>query len=102
MDDAGATDRLLERGTQVGVEAVEGGLQHGPRHPQVGRPDAVEPLAEVAQCGGPAMLDVLADRPHLLEGCRDVELGSWQGLAQEAHVERATAQVEGGHHGSPV
>ena len=45
------------------------------------------------------MLDVLADRPHLLEGGRDIELGSGQGPAQEAHVERAAAQVEGGHHG---
>ncbi len=73
----------------------ERGPQHVGGHPEVGRSHAVEALTEVAQRLGSAMRDVLTERPHLLEGGRDIELGSGQGPAQEAHVERASAQVEG-------
>ena len=60
--------------------------------------DAVEPLAEVAQRLGAAMLHVLADGAHRVEGRLDVVLGSGQGLSQRARVERTATQVDRGHH----
>ena len=73
--------------------------QHLGRDPQVLRPHAVEPLAEVAQRVRSAMPDVLDDRADLLQGRLDVELGARQRGPQGAHLERASPQVEGGHHG---
>ena len=98
VDQPGATDRLLEGGPQRRVEPVEGVLQHLGRDPQVLRPDAVEPLAEVAQRVRSAMPDVLDDRADLLQGRLDVELGARQRGPQGAHLERASPQVESGHH----
>ena len=99
VDQPGATDRLLEGGPQRRVEPVEGVLQHLGRDPQVLRPDAVELLAEVAQRVRPAMPDVLDDRADLVQRRLDVELGARQRGPQGAHLERASPQVESGHHG---
>ena len=94
----GPTGRLLQRGADVGVQDLQGGGQHLGGHAQPVRAHAVEPLAEVTQRRRPAVVHVLTDGAHRVEGGLDVVLGSGQGLSQRARVERTATQVDRGHH----
>src|SRR5581483_6740396 len=64
-----------------------------------GEGDAVEPLGDLDQRLDPAMAHVVADRPHLLQGGLDVELGAGQ---QVARIVGGAAQVDSGDHAPSV
>ena len=68
-------------------------------HPDPLQLDAVELLRVVDQRRGAAMMHVLADRPHLLQGGLDVELGTGQQVAQGGALgEGVAAQIDSGDH----
>ena len=78
----------------AGSRPAERGRQGRGRHPQVDRPDAVEPLAEVAQRTGAARADLLADRLDRRQRGLDVEIGPRQDRAQVGRVQGLAAQVD--------
>ena len=93
MDDARAPDGLLERRADVGVELVQSGRQNLCRHPQLPRPNPVEPLPQVAQGLDPTMANVVTDRSNRRQRGLDVELGPWQHLSKRARIEGTTTKV---------
>ena len=95
---ADAPDGLLERRPDVRVEHPDGGGDHVRRDAQVLRADAVEPLGEVAQLGGPARADGRQDRRDDLGGVLDVDLGTGELLQELTARQGATAQVDAGDH----
>jgi hypothetical protein len=71
-------DRLLEPGTNVGVERGGGSGQLGRIDPQRGRAHPVEPFPVLENGLLAAHPDVLAQRRDDLEGMLYVDLGAWQ------------------------
>ncbi|CAM5422900.1 hypothetical protein SFUMM280S_05799 [Streptomyces fumanus] len=70
-------------------------------HPDLLQPHTVEPLGEVDQRRVAPMMHVLADRAHLVQGGRDVEVGSGQQVAQGGALgEGVAAQIDSGDHGT--
>ncbi len=101
VDEAGTADGLLERGAHGRVEALQRAGQLLGRDTHLFQPDAVELLGEVDQRRVPAMMHGLADRTHLLQGDRDVEVGSGQQVAQGGALgEGVAAQIDSGDHGT--
>lgn len=83
------------------VEPLQGAGQLLGRNAHPLQPDAVELLGEVDQRRVPAMMHGLADRTHLLQGDRDVEVGSGQQVAQGGALgEGVAAQIDSGDHGT--
>ena len=98
----GALDRDLERAAHVGVEHLDGGIEHLGRDAEGGRPDPVEALSELVQRRRAAVMDVVADRADRLECGLDVVLRARQGSAQRPGPEGLGAQVDRGEHGSSL
>ena len=74
--------------------------ERGGRDTDLIQPDPVEPLGEVDQRRVAPMMHVLADRTHLLEGGRYVEVGSGQQVAQGGALdEGVAAQIDSGQKG---
>ena len=86
VDEAGAADALLQRVTHGRVEVVEGLPDRLGGHPRGRELHAVETRGVLPYGRGSAMSHVVADRPHLLQGGLDVELGSRQHGAQVARA----------------
>ena len=97
VDQPGAADRLLQRRrapsgrSSASAPAIACG-----GHPGRLQLDAVEPGGQLPYGCRPAMADVLADGPHLLQGGLDVELGAGQHVTQVRR--KGTAQVDTGNH----
>ena len=80
---AGPLDRHLQRGAHRRVQLGQRGRQRGGRHPDRGRPDAVELLAEFQRRRRhPRSRDRLDDRPHLRQHRVHVHPAARQGGAQ--------------------
>ncbi|GAA3067810.1 hypothetical protein GCM10020000_60220 [Streptomyces olivoverticillatus] len=99
MDQAGAADGLLEGGPDGRVELGEGAVEGLGRDPDLGDLHTVEALRVVDQGRGAAMMHVVADGPHLLQGGLDVELGTGQQVAVDAIFQGGVAaQIDSGDH----
>lgn len=100
VDEAGAADGLLQGRAHGRVEFREGLGERLGGHPYPVEPDPVELLREVDQRRVTPMMHGLADRTHLLQGGRDVEVGSGQQVAQGGALgEGVAAQIDSGDHG---
>ncbi len=100
VDQAGAADGLLGR-AHGRVELLQGlvGLS-GTRNPYGFQPHPVEFLRVVDQRRVATMMHGLADRTHLLQGGRYVEVGSGQQVAQGGALgEGVAAQIDSGDRG---
>ena len=97
---ARAQDRLVERGPDGRVELVERPLQGLGGHPNVRRPDAVEPLAQVQHPGEAAVADLLDDRSHGRERVLDVDLRPRDDATEGPGAQGLATQVESAHHDS--
>ena len=104
VDDAGAAHGLLQRLSHLRVQLRQRGVQGLARDADALQRHAVEPLRVVDERRRAAMPDVLTDRPHLLQGGLDVQLGSGQQITVESAVGKdgGTAQVDSGNHGSSL
>ncbi len=99
VDGPGTPDGLLQGRAHGRVELLQGAGERGGRHPHLIKPDAVEPLGEVDQRRVAPMMHVLADRTHLLQGGRYVELGSGQQVTQGGALgQGVAAQIDSGDH----
>lgn len=78
MDGPGALDGDLEGRAHGRVERVDSGLEDLLRDAKGGRPHSVEALGEVVEGSGPAVMDLVADRPDRVQGGLDVVLGPRQ------------------------
>ncbi len=100
VDEPGAADGLLQGRAYGRVEVLQGACERRGRHPHLVECDAVELLGEVDQRRVAPMMHGLADRTHLLQGGRDVEVGSGQQVAQGGALgEGVAAQIDSGDHG---
>lgn len=99
VDEPGTPDGLLQGradGRGQVLQCVADGLGGDPYGLQ---PDPVELLGEVDQRRVTPMMHGLADRTHLLQGGRDVEVGSGQQVAQGGALgEGVAAQIDSGDH----
>ncbi len=101
VDETGAADGLLQGRAHGRVQLLQRARERGGRNPDLVEPDTVEPLGEVDQRRVATMMHVLADRTHLLQGDRDVEVGSGQQVAQGGTLgEVVAAQIDSGDHGT--
>ena len=95
-----AADRLLQRGPHVGVEALERGGDDAGGHPDAGRTDPVEALAELQHGPDPPRADVVDDGAHRVQHRVHVDLAARQGAPQLGGGRGLTAQVGTGEHGA--
>ncbi len=101
VDEAGAADGLLQRGPHGRIQLLQRARERGGRNPDPVQPDPVELLGEVDQRRVATMMHGLADRAHLVQGGRDVEVGSGQQVAQGGTLgEGVAAQIDSGDHGT--
>jgi hypothetical protein len=99
VDDPGAADRLLQGRADGRGELLQGLGEGLRRDPHGGQAHSVELLGEVDQRRVAPMVHGLADRTHLLQGGRDVEVGSGQQVAQGGSLrEGVAAQIDSGDH----
>ena len=101
VDQAGPPERLLQRRTHGRVQFVQRAVQRRGRYPDTLQRAVVEPLGVLDQRSGPPTMHVLADRPHLLQGGLDVELGAGQQVAVDSVSDvggAGTAQIDSGDH----
>lgn len=99
VDGAGAADGLLQRGADLVGEPGERLGEGFGGDPDLLQGDLVEPPGVLDQRRVAAMVHVLADRPHLLQGGRHVEVGTGQQSAQGGALgEGLAAQVDSRDH----
>ncbi len=95
VDQPGPADRLLQCGAHLRLQLREGLGELLGRDPGGLQPHAVEAFGDLDQRRDPAMMHVLGDRAHLLQGGRDVEVGTGQ---QAARVVERAAQIDSRDH----
>lgn len=99
VDEPGAPDGLLQGRADLRVEPLQRVTEGLDRDPYLLQAYAVELLGEVDQRRVAPMMHGLADRTHLLQGGRDVEVGSGQQVAQGGSLgEGVAAQIDSGDH----
>lgn len=95
VDETGAADGLLQGRAHGGVELLQGVGEGLGRNTHGLQPYSVELLRVVDQRRVAPMMHGLADRSHLLQGGRDVEVGSGQQVAQGGALgEGVAAQID--------